>query len=96
MALGSMSYTEARTCANELNKSAGLMDDYFNRLRSEMNSLETVLRSNAGEQLYLEYKGLEGKLSGFPNKIREFETFLRKAVAQYEADDAALNSEVGY
>lgn len=94
MALGSMSYVEARGCADELNKSSRMMDQYFNNLRSEMNSLETVLRSNAGDQLYMEYKGLEAKLNGFPTKIREFETFLRRAVEQYENDDAALNSEV--
>lgn len=94
MALGSMSYVEARTCADELNKSSRMMDQYFDRLRSEMNSLESVLRSNAGEQLFLEYKGLEGKISGFPTKIREFEMFLRRAVEQYENDDLALNSEV--
>ena len=95
MALGSMSYSEARARAEELNKSASRMDEIFTELKAEMDSLETVLRSKGADELYATYKTLEAKLSGFPNKVRDFRKFLLEAVAQYEADDAALVSDVG-
>lgn len=94
MALGSMGYEEARNCANNLGKAASEMDALFNQLKSEMNSLEDVLKSKGADELYATYKTLEGNLSDFPNKVRAFEEFLNNAVSQYEADDAALTSEV--
>ena len=94
MALGSMSYGEARTCASELGNAASEMDNLFSQLKAEMNSLEEVLRSNGASELYATYKTLEAKLDGFPNKVRAFKGFLETAVAQYEADDAALMKEV--
>lgn len=94
MALGSMSYSEARTCATELGNAAAEMDNLFSQLKSEMNSLEEVLRSNGASELYATYKSLEAKIDGFPNKVRAFKSFLETAVAQYEADDAALMKEV--
>lgn len=94
MALGSMSYGEARTCATELGNAASEMDNLFSQLKAEMNSLEEVLRSNGASELYATYKTLEAKLDGFPNKVRAFKGFLETAVAQYEADDAALMKEV--
>ena len=94
MALGSMSYGEARTCATELGNAASEMDNLFSQLKTEMNSLEEVLRSNGASELYATYKTLEAKLDGFPNKVRDFKGFLETAVAQYEADDAALMKEV--
>lgn len=94
MALGSMSYTEARTCAQELGTAAANMDNLIAQLRSEMNSLEDVLKSNGASELYATYKTLDAKLNGFPEKVRAFKTFLETAVAQYEADDAALQREV--
>ncbi len=95
MALGSMSYSEARTRAEELNKAAKNMDEIFAKLKAEMDSLETVLKSKGGEDLYATYKTLEAKIGSFPNKVRDFRAFLLEAVAQYEADDAALAKEVG-
>ena len=94
MALGSMSYGEARTCATELGNAASEMDNLFSQLKAEMNSLEEVLRSNGASELYATYKTLEAKLDGFQNKVRAFKGFLETAVAQYEADDAALMKEV--
>ena len=94
MALGSMSYGEARTCASDLGKAASEMDTLFNNLRTEMNSLEDVLKSKGADELYQTYKVLEAKLSGFPEKVRAFQGFLNAAIDQYEADDAALASEV--
>ena len=94
MAFGSMSYGEARTCATELGNAASEMDNLFSQLKAEMNSLEEVLRSNGASELYATYKTLEAKLDGFPNKVRDFKGFLETAVAQYEADDAALMKEV--
>ena len=69
MALGSMSYGEARTCATELGNAASEMDNLFSQLKAEMNSLEEVLRSNGASELYATYKTLEAKLDGFPNNI---------------------------
>ena len=94
MALGSMSYTEARTCATELENAAANMDNLIAQLRVEMESLEDVLRSNGANELYATYKTLDAKIDGFPNKVRAFKGFLETAVAQYEADDAALAREV--
>lgn len=94
MALGSMSYGEARACANDLGKAASEMDTLFSNLRSEMNSLEDVLKSKGADELLMTYKTLENKLSGYPNKVRAFQGFLNAAVEQYEADDAAFSSEV--
>lgn len=94
MALGSMSYDMARERAEELQNAAQKMDEEFNKLRSEMNSLESVLRSKGGDELYSSYKQLEAKLNSFPNKVRDFRNFLLAAVAQYEADDASLANEV--
>ena len=94
MALGSMSYSQARTCANELNKSASSMDDLFNQLKNEMNSLESVLKSKGADELYSTYKTLESKIGNFPNKVRDFEAFLTSAVEQYEADDARFSNEI--
>ncbi len=94
MAVGSMSYAEVRTCATNLGSYASEMDALFERLKNEMNSLEDVLRSKGADELYSTYKSLEGKLSNYPNKVRDFQDFLNKAVSQYEADDAALANEV--
>mgnify|MGYP003571456666 CR=1 FL=1 len=94
MALGTMSYSEAKTCASELGKAASNMDQLFNNLRNEMDSLQEDLKSSAADELYATYKVLEAKLSSFPNKVRDFKGFLEAAVAQYEADDAALANEV--
>lgn len=94
MALGSMSYSEARTCANDLGTAATNMDNLIAQLRNEMNSLEDVLRSNGASELYATFKTLDAKLNGFPEKVRAFKGFLETAVAQYEADDQALSREV--
>ena len=95
MAIGSMSYTEMRACAEELGTEADNMDKIFENLKKEMNSLETVLKSRGGDELYSTYKILEAKLDGFPNKLRDFQAFVTTAVDQYESDDAALASDVG-
>jgi len=94
MALGSMSYTEARACAQDLGNAAANMDNLIAQLRVEMESLEDVLKSNGASELYATYKTLDAKLNGFPEKVRAFKGFLETAVAQYEADDAALQREV--
>ena len=94
MALGSMSYEEARTCANELGNSAVKMDNLIAQLRNEMESLQDVLRSNGANELYATYKTLDAKIEGFPSKVRDFKGFLETAVAQYEADDIALSREI--
>lgn len=94
MALGSMSYSEARTCANELGTAATNMDNLIAQLRNEMNSLEDVLKSNGASELYATFKTLDAKLDGYPEKVRSFKGFLETAVAQYEADDQALSREV--
>lgn len=94
MALGSMSYTEARSCATELGNAAANMDNLIAQLRREMDTLEDVLRSNGASELYATYKTLDAKLNSFPEKVRAFKGFLETAVAQYEADDAALSGEI--
>ena len=94
MALGSMSYDEARGCAQELGNSAANMDNLIIQLRGEMESLQDVLKSNGASELYSTFKTLDAKLNGFPDKVRAFKTFLETAVSQYEADDAALQREV--
>lgn len=95
MALGNMSYTEGRECAANLGTSAANMDEFFNQLRAEMNSLEEVLKSKGADELFATYKGLEAKLNSFPDKVRGFQGFLTSAIEQYEADDAALSSQAG-
>ena len=94
MALGTLSDSEALSCANNLKQSSTNMTNLFNDLKNEMNSLESVLKSEASDQLLATYKELEAKLDGFPSKIDDFEVFLRNAVAQYQADDKALESEL--
>lgn len=94
MALGSMTYQEARDRAEDLRKAALRMDEEFTKLRNEMDTLEQVLKSRGGTELYDSYKVLEAKLNSFPNKVRDFRTFLLKAVEQYEANDADLSSDV--
>ncbi len=94
MALGTMSYSEARTCATEFGNAAAEMDNLFSQLKMEMNTLEEVLKSKGATELYNTYKTLEAKIDSFPNKVRDFKRFIETAVAQYEADDAALNGEV--
>ena len=94
MALGSMSYTEARACATDLGNAAANMDNLIAQLRNEMETLEDVLRSNGASDLYATYKTLDAKLNGFPEKVRAFKGFLETAVDQYEADDAALSGQI--
>ena len=94
MALGSMSYSEARNCAGELKTAAANMDDLIAQLRIEMETLEDVLKSKGAGELYATYKTLDAKINGFPEKVRAFGGFLEAAVNQYEADDAALSREV--
>ena len=93
MAIGSMSYTEARDCAKNLGDYAINMENLIADLRNEMNSLEDVLKSNGATQLYETYQTLDAKLNGFPDKVKAFKGFLETAVNQYEADDAALQRE---
>lgn len=92
--IGSMTYAQAETCADQLKSAATAMDDLFTQLKNEMNSLESVLKSKGADELFATYKSLEAKIDGFPNKVRAFEGFLRTAVAQYQADDASLSSQV--
>ena len=94
MALGSLSYAEARNSAASLGDSADKMIELFNKLKDEMNSLESVLKSKGADELFETYKLLESKMGGFPIKIKEFKGFLEAVVEQYESDDAALSSEV--
>ena len=94
MALGSMSYASARDAAKNLGNIATNMDNLISQLRAEMESLESVLKSKGATELYATYKTLDAKIDGFPNKVRAFKGFLEAAVAQYEADDAALMKEV--
>ena len=93
MALGSMSYSEARTCAANLGTEADNMDATFNELRAEMNSLEDVLRSKGATALYESYLAVEKNLSSFSTKVRSFTDFLNAAVTEYERDDEQLASE---
>lgn len=92
--IGSMTYAQAETCADQLKSAAAAMDDLFTQLKNEMNSLESVLKSKGADELFATYKSLEAKIDGFPSKVRAFEGFLRTAVAQYQADDASLSSQV--
>ena len=94
MALGRLENARARQCAEELGKNAGLMDDAFRRLRNEMRMLQSEFQSPAASQLYSTFSQLEAKIDSFPNKVRDFKTFLNNAVDTYEADEAALNREV--
>lgn len=95
MALGSMSYSEARERADRLGTICDRMDEDFLTLRSQMNSLENVLVSKGGDQLYETYKQLDAKLSGFTSKVISFQQFLYKAIEEYKAQDDILtrNSE---
>ncbi len=94
MAVQGMSYSELRACAADFGKAAAEMDRLFNNLKVEMNSLGDVLKSKGADRLYDAYKELERKLPGYPDKVREFEAFINTAVDQYEANDAALQSEI--
>lgn len=94
MALGSMSYEDARARASELTTSATKIDELFDQLKIEMNSLEEVIKSNGADSLYQAWKTLEPKLDGYPSKIRDFSAFLNKAVEAYEQNDRALGKEV--
>ncbi len=93
MALGSMSYTEAREYAANLGTEADNMDATFNELRAEMNSLEDVLRSKGATALYESYLAVEKELSSFSTKVRTFRDFLNSAVTLYEGDDEDLIRE---
>lgn len=90
--LGTMTYEEARNCASSMTTSANNMDEYFSRLRSEMNSLEDVLKSKGADDLYNTFLELDKKLDGFPEKIREFSKFLTETVDAYIADDENLSN----
>ena len=68
MALGSMIYTEARTCAAELGTAAANMDNLIAQLRVEMESLEDVLKSNGASELYATYKNFSLKKLVCPKK----------------------------
>lgn len=90
MALGSMSYSEARERADRLGAICRRMDEDFLTLRNQMNSLESVLVSKGGDQLYETYKHLDEKLSGFTSKVTSFQQFLYKAIEEYQAQDDIL------
>ena len=90
MALGSMSYSEARERADRLGAICDRMDEDFLTLRNQMNSLENVLVSKGGDQLYDTYKQLDAKLSGFTSKVTSFQQFLYKAIEEYQAQDDIL------
>lgn len=93
-ALSSMTYDEIRGCASKLGEAASEMDDLFKKLGVEMNTLDDVLKSKGADDLLLTYKELDAKLSGFPNKVRDFQKFLDATVSEYEAADAALTNEI--
>ncbi len=94
MALGKMSYGDARNCAAKLGTTADDMDAAFNDLKSEMSMLREEFESEGANELYATFDTLAAKLSGFPSKVRNFKGFLNEAVNQYEADDLALQKEV--
>jgi hypothetical protein len=94
MALGTMSTVEATSCADELKRSATTMTTVFDDLKREMSNFSEVLSSDSGDKLLDAYKELEVKLGGFPDKVTDYETFLRKAVVQSEEDDRSLQNDV--
>jgi uncharacterized protein YukE len=90
MALGTMSYSEAKERADKLGAISNRMDEQFTRLRNQMNSLENVLKSKGATQLYETYTQLDAKLSGFTSKVTSFQQFLYKAVEEYQTQDDIL------
>ena len=93
MGLGRMSYGEATTCADNLNKYAANLEKCLTDLRNEINSMDEVLKSEGADQLLARYDELDKELVDCPTRINGFETHLRTAIKKYQDDDQRLREE---
>lgn len=93
MGLGRMTYGEATTSADNLNKSSASLEKYLKDLREEIDSLDEVLRSEGADQLLKTYEELDEELRVCPQKITGFEVYLRDAIKKYQEDDQRLKEE---
>jgi uncharacterized protein YukE len=93
MGVGRMSYTEATTCADNLNRYSANIEKYLTDLRTEINSMDEVLKSEGANELLARYDELDKKLVDCPVKITEFENHLRTAIRKYQEDDQRLREE---
>ena len=93
MGLGRMTYSEATTSADNLNKSSASLEKHLKDLRYEIDSMDDVLRSEGAEQLLKTYEELDNDLRVCPQKITGFEVYLRGAIKKYQEDDQRLEEE---
>ena len=93
MGVGRMSYTEATTCADNLSRYSANIEKYLTDLRTEINSMDEVLKSEGANELLAKYDELDKKLVDCPVKITEFENHLRTAIRKYQEDDQRLREE---
>ena len=93
MGLGRMSYSEATKCADNLGTYADTIEKKLRDLRSEIDSMDEVLKSEGASELLAKYDELEKKLADCPTKIKGFEAHLRTAIEQYQSDDERLREE---
>lgn len=93
MGLGRMTYSEATASADRLSEIAAALDTELTNLRSEIFSMDEVLKSEGANQVLETYDNLDKELTKCPTKIVEFEKYLRDAIEQYKQDDQTLIEE---
>jgi hypothetical protein len=93
MGLGKMSYDEALGCADRLQKNAEDLRLHLTTLKTEMDSLNEVLKSRGADQIAVTYALIDSDMEKCPDKILGFNAYIRDAVNKYRADDEKLAQE---
>ena len=93
MGLGKMSYDEALGCADRLKENAENLRLHLANLKTEMDSLDTVLKSKGADQVTDTYTTVDEDMEKSPDKIEGYDAYIRDAVARYRANDAQLAQE---
>ncbi len=93
MGLGKMSYEDALGCADRLKQNSDDLRLHLADLKREMESLDEVLKSRGANQVSETYTAIDSDMEKSPDKINEFNLYIRDAVASYRAADEQLKQE---
>ena len=84
-----ISYEQARSKADSLRKSAGILQNIFEEVKSEIGKIgtEDTWKSNAAIEFQNKFNSLAGKFPGFIEKVQDCATFIDTTVEAYETSD---------
>ena len=84
-----ISYEQARAKADSLRKSAGMLQNVFDQVKSEISKIgtEDTWKSNAATEFVNKFNSLSAKFPDFIEKVQDCATFIDNTVEAYESSD---------